>query len=398
MSDTKKTLRGHEAKSQAVAGSGQKQGREASKGQALLVKVSGWISRYMHLDNPDDALVLALWAMGTFVFRYLYTYPYLVITKGEPGCGASTLLYILSKISYEPLPTAGTSPAALLREMIDSQDAADETASTSLRTLLVDEAEMFDTKTKDANSAIINVGYMRGQTIGKVVGSETVRYPAYCPKVFSLIGAIAATITDRAVAIVLRKAQAPNVFRPWIIDAEGKLLALEIKSLWTSMDTAGLEWAEVPHLETRDQQIWGSLFAIANALDVDDEIRRKLVRWSKDNCIWKSKRENFTNLVTQARRTHDGQIDPRSVEALKDAKAVIASLPKDAKFIVTGELVSKMRDIDTAPWRGLDLDPLMLSRLLKVFSIEPKQVKVSGKNLRGYVTDIVIKASVPTTD
>ena len=365
---------------------------EASRGQVILLKVAEWLAGYMSFRNPDDALVLALWAMGTWRFRYLYTYPYLVITKGQPGCGASMLQELLAMLCMNSW-RAVTTASALLGKLLEHVDPADP--SIGLVTLFRDEAETLNTNSKSSTSEVWNTGYQQGQTIPRRMGKETVEHPAYCPKVLGMIGSSAATIVDRSIILALYKGQPKKLFYPREAQNEGKLIASEIRSVWETIDSSEIDIVYPNHLDTRDQQIWSAMFGLAQVLKLDDGIMTRLVRWSKDNCTWKNDVENLKALVLKIDKDEKWASD-----AVSDLKRVIADMPKDAKFVLSADAVAKMRELNDGPWRtvhGDGLDPLMLSKLLTRYGLEPKQfrIKVEGvwKVARGYEIAPVVACS-----
>src|SRR5687767_2307292 len=87
--------------------------------RGLVREVEEWPSSYMASPDPDLALVVALWTVGTWIFQYLYVYPYLVITARTRGAGKSTLLELVNRIAFGSWLTTAATPPKILQRLLD---------------------------------------------------------------------------------------------------------------------------------------------------------------------------------------------------------------------------------------------------------------------------------------
>lgn len=338
-----------------------------SSGQALIEKLSAWYGGYLYLADPDVPLILALWSIGTWVFDQFYSFPYLAVTASVKGAGKSRVLELLNGTCRNALLTNGPSPAAILRLIAESNGHF---------TLLWDEAEVTSSDKKSFLSEVLNSGYRKGQVIPKAKGMEVVKWPSYCPKAFALIGDPTGTVRDRSIVLTMQRGNAAREYMPDVVEGEAMKLAEEIKHV---LSTGSASVAAVPptHLETRDREIWGAMFGLAEYLKLDKTIVAKLVRWSADNCGSKT---------AAARRnvSYESEDDALSVaygeRALRDLRSVFQGGEEQIYSYIA---VERMKAIDSAPWRtfkGSGLTENTLSNLIKASGVRPSPVRmVKGK-------------------
>jgi putative DNA primase/helicase len=143
----------------------------------LLSELSGVIRKFVVLGSYSH-VALPLWIAFTYCINSVDTAPILAISSPEKRCGKTTLLSILDKLVYRPLPTASITASPLYRLIELHQP-----------TILIDEADTFIRGTEGL-AGIINSGHTR--TAARVIRSvgdnhEPKAFSTWCPKAIALI-------------------------------------------------------------------------------------------------------------------------------------------------------------------------------------------------------------------
>lgn len=344
---------------------------EKSAGTELIEGLEKWIAGYMFLTDPSIALVVALWAVGSWVFDRFYTWPYLAITAQVKGAGKTQMLEILARVCRNAELGSGSSPAYILRKL---------DALGGHMTLLMDEAESTSSERKGFMSEVLNSGYRKGQAIGKTVGGKPVTFPSYCPKAFALIGDTAGTVRDRSIVITLERGRPERDFLPEQADTEAQDFKAAMRSVFGASNVPPT--AERPDwLQTRDREIWGSMFGLAKWLKLDEKQTERLVKFAADNAGAKTAPKRRALQV----ESEDAAVDAAFAErALLDLRAILKA-GEDVVF--TAVAVKRLHELPTGPWRtfkGVGLDAISLANLIARFGIQPKVIKRHGQYARGY--------------
>lgn len=356
-----------------------------SAGQRLVERLEAWFAGYLALVDRDVALILALWAVGSWCFDKFYSWPYLSVTASVKGAGKSRVLELLEGVcrgaflSTEPTPAYVLRKAAIMRQHF---------------TLLWDEAEAATSDKKGFLSAVLNSGYRHGQTIGRAKGTdEIVEYPSYFPKAFGLIGDPTGTVRDRSIVITMVRGNAPKEYLPQVVEGEAGLLKAEIERV-LSHGTSDVAASMPAWLDARDREIWGSMLGLAEWLKLDKATMGRLERWAADNVASKTApaRKN-----TSYESEDDAITLAYGERALRDLRSVLRDGEKN---ILSAEAVKRMRDIPTGPWRafrGDGLDQNSLCKLIKRFGVKSVSVQMGhgrdGRKVGQGFTAKDIKAS-----
>jgi hypothetical protein len=164
----------------------------------LATAVEGFIAQYLAITT-EQAQVLTLWTMHTWVADIADCTPYLLVTSAEPGAGKSRVLEVLAYVVHKPWLTSDTTATALFRRM--DQESL---------TLLLDE---IDVKFKGGSSyealrGVLNSGNRPAGTTTRCDGKWGTRdYRTYGPKALAGIdnGFLPDTIIDRSIRIEMHK-------------------------------------------------------------------------------------------------------------------------------------------------------------------------------------------------
>ena len=168
----------------------------------VFEKIRAVYERYVELTDHRWYTVVALWVMGTYLFRLFEAYPYLAFT-GLKGSGKSKTLELTSHLAFNAVNSVGISEASLFRLV------------TSMRcTLALDEAELLHDRSNPKVQRIrelLNAGHRRGAYVyrqGKDRTGEflTRRFEVYSPKLLASIRGLEDVLASRAITIVMLRA------------------------------------------------------------------------------------------------------------------------------------------------------------------------------------------------
>lgn len=336
---------------------------------ALLSEVERFISGYMALPDPGYALVLALWAVGTWTYQVFDAFPYMVITAETKQAGKTRLLELLQRLCQNAYSMAALTPATLFRMLGEAEDEGRGI------TVMFDEAEALSSEAAGVMRSVLNVGYRRGQRIPRVVSNKVVQFPAYGPKVFALIGDTFETLRDRSIVVRLRRGTPARSYVWAVADAEGHGLRDRIQRLATftgDIVDAGL-------MGGRESEIWTPLFSLASVWAPDrlDDLTRIAADMAAEKTAPKRHYRADAQAETETREVTYGE------RALTDLAGAFAD---SEKFMLTSDAIKRLLAIPSAPWRrykGDGLTPILLAGLLQGFGVKPKNFRLSGSGHKG---------------
>lgn len=143
---------------------------------SLINKIKSFI--HTHLDiHPFYENLAAHYILMTWRFDELSVVPYLR-ALGDYGSGKTRLIQTIGSLCYKPMFLAGATSDAYLFRVIEMFSG----------TLVINELERVNTDMQSQITVILNNGYEKGMSVGRVEG-ETKREPrtfdVFCPKIFS---------------------------------------------------------------------------------------------------------------------------------------------------------------------------------------------------------------------
>jgi len=240
----------------------------------LYKRIHDYIRRFVFFVDTRQGQYLALWVIGTYLFRVFHYFPY-VWVNAEKGSGKSLLLEILASISFNGQHVVNPTEATIFR-----------TVHADAVTLCLDEIESLRDRDKDVYGAImgiLNSGFCESgcvqRTDGAKSGYKVRTYSTYSPKVMAGINQINDVLQDRTVRIaLLRKKESERVERyrnnKELLDLQQRLrddlycfalgYAPSIAKLYEESEqrVSGLE-----HLSNRELDIWEPIFVLANVVE-----------------------------------------------------------------------------------------------------------------------------------
>jgi Protein of unknown function (DUF3631) len=336
-------------------------------GSRLIASIEAYLRGYVNLVRDCGYLPVALWLAGTHTFESFDAYGPLVITSATKRSGKTRLLELISFV------------AANARMFTDPTSAALYTSIDAKRpTLLLDEVESFSSARSPVRP-LLNTGYRRGQTIPRRQGAAVIRYHVYCPKAFALIGDVYDTLRDRSIVIETVRARPERRFLFTTAQEEGGELCERLRTVLANraddIRSAYADFAGLPFLGERDEEIWTPLFVLCRVLC--PERVPELVRAAADLCGAKSApRRKYSDLSTMEDQVEDAEYGERLV-------ADMLTVLGDRQAITTSDAIKALRNLPNAPWRTFRGDGLkagiegamLMSSLLARFGLRPKTIR-----------------------
>jgi hypothetical protein len=321
---------------------------------------------YLYFKHPHDLVAVALWAMHTFVFDRFMITPRLALLSPVRGCGKTTVLDVIERLTLGAQKFDHTSPA--LHRLIDQQRP----------TLLLDEVDNLELAKPGSLRAVLNSGHARE---GKVVRYDkgTARsFSTFVPAAFGAIGMLPLPLMHRS--IVIRMERAPRAVSLKRFDRNDvdqmddfDIIYRELHQ-WSSQCELDRDPAIPKKLHNRRADNWRVLLAVADACHRGEQAREAALAMSRQH----QDEDAVVELLADVRRVFDA----RNVDRLTSA-----------------DIVGELHDLEDAiwsEWRGSrgDQQPHKLSQaelsiLLRPFQIKPRSVwplgsRVGVKGRKGY--------------
>jgi hypothetical protein len=340
-------------------------------GGKILEAVQRFITRFVRLTE-EQACLVTMWVAHTHAIAAAFETPYLQVNSPEKQSGKTRLLEVLELLVPRPWPT-GRATAAVLVRKIDAERP----------TLLLDESDAAfksGDEYSEALRGILNSGHREDGKASLCVGQGgniTFKdFRTFCAKCIAGIGKnLPDTVADRSIPIRLqRKARSEHVerFRRRLVKPEATRLKNDLAG-WLSGILSELKDAqpELPsQLSDRRQDGLEPLLAISAEAGGD----------------WPARVRDAAVQIFTSQAASDDSV---GVRLLADIRDVYAAMEEDK--IRSEDLVAKLKEIETSPWadwhRGHGLTPGALSKLLRLFDIFPRVIRVEGKTPRGYLRD-----------
>lgn len=345
-------------------------------GQQLIERWIAFVRRYVVLTE-QQALVVALWAINTWVYDHFPAVPFLEIVASTKRSGKTTLLDVLKKI------TRGAEKFAIVRiltvlRMIEAYEGK--------VTILIDEAEQFSRPSLGEQRSGIATGYKAGSQHAISVGKSFQRFRTFAPWAFAQIGNVHDVLRDRCIEVELQRGKPDRVLSEWdtTADAEAQELIAELVQYSATVAKNGrlhIPIVAADWLGGRERELWTPLVSVATWLGAHADTMRALRVASVDLGLLKT---------LPPKVWHSAQ-DEQDAEERDAAERVLADLLKVLQegetFIASAVAVERLRGIDVAPWRawrGNGINEITLAALLARYGVQPEVGQI-GKGRKGRV-------------
>jgi hypothetical protein len=345
----------------------------------ILTRIEDFIADYASIPQPHFALPIALWVLGTYCFQKFDAFGYLTFTSASPGAGKTRMLEILDCLCKDAKLKAKITLAAMC-SLIEQFEP----------TLLIDQAERLSKSEHNDFMACLLSGYRTGMPITIQYKGVAVDRPIYCPKAFALLGDMLDAARDRSIIVEMRPMRPRRRwYRPEAKErgeSLRKICAEAVTHHSDDIDDAFANFAGLPFLLDREEEIWTPIFVLA---DVFCRHRRaELERAAADICATKRAEPKQVS-------TREGK---QRADALRDGERLrhdLLALCGSEAGVRTGEVLGKLKEIHDAPWRnyaGQGLTAIKLAELLRPYGVAPRQFKMNGQNVRGYLRENLLES------
>ena len=332
-------------------------------GSLLLDEIAAMFRRFVVL-SPTEIQAVTLWVVHTYAVDATSICPILVINSPEKRCGKTLLLELLFNLVFRPLPASNITASSLFRAIERYKP-----------TVLLDEVDTF-LGDNDELRGILNSGYRRSSAyVIRTVGDdfEPVIFGTFGPKAIAQIGTPPDTILDRSVLVNMRRKMSDEKTERLRYDRVSEdLLPLRRKAVrWTKDNLKRLTDCEpqVPdELNDRARDSWRPLLAIAESTGS---------RWA-----------GYGRACAVKLSEGKSEISKRTL-LLSDIRDIFRQTR--VSRMASTEICSKLIGIEEHPWPelrdGKPITACQLARLLEPLCIRPRQMKMDMTNIRGYELD-----------
>jgi putative DNA primase/helicase len=324
-------------------------------GDRLATTLAAAIKTYLVLtDAQVDAV--ALWILQTWLVGKFTIAPRLAITSPTKGCGKTTALSILSKVTRRPKRAGSISPPALFRAVEQFQP-----------TLLLDETEKYVELNADLHG-LLNEGHRKGGTVMRVLGEklELVEFSVFGAVAYARNGKIPDDLEQRSIVIEMQRRRPDEMLAELREDrCESLLNIARMCARWADDAVIDDYDPDMGDLINRTADNWRPLFAIADLIGEDWPERARLA----------------------AAELAPRESDSIGTMLLADIQAVFNE--KNTDRLPSEELCEALVAIEGRSWAefGKARKPIsknQLARLLKDFHIKPDNVRIGSRVPKGY--------------
>ena len=330
-------------------------------GVELLEEIAATYKRYCLLP-AHAADVLAVWVFLSYCYQKFEFAAVVAVWSPEPACGKGRVLDVTEKIAHRAFRTSNTS-AAVLYHSVSKGDLS----------VLIDEFDSVTDQQREAIGNILKSGFQsngKAHRMAEINGEQTVvEFSTYCPKMLATLGLdnVDKATRTRSIGIPMQKKKRGDKivkFRRY----DGSEIRRKCLR-WVRDNVPALEAVKPMDLDEcatdRQEDVWEPLVAIARVAGGD---------WEKRI------REAASNLSGGANTAATEAVGHQLLSAMReyfiangdkaDTKTLIERLNNSGDFLGIN--------------RGRGLTPYFLAQHLKPYGIEPRNLKLEGKVVKGY--------------
>lgn len=237
------------------------QQRGVEDGAALLNDIEAFLARFVAYPNAAARVAHTLWIAHAWFMDCWEATPRLAFLSTEPGSGKSRCLEVTEPLVPNPIHAVNVTPTYIFRKISDKD---------GLPTILFDEVDtVFNSKGggNETLRGVLNAGYRRGATAGRVLGTSVEELPAYCAVALAGLGNLPDTIMTRSVIVRMRRRpEGADVesWRPRTVAPEASALYSRLQ-YWAATNKANVTWPALPEgIADRNADVWEPLISVAD--------------------------------------------------------------------------------------------------------------------------------------
>jgi len=335
-------------------------------GGALYNDIYAAIESFVEVE-PEQIHAMSIWVLHTYFIRpaklpQIFQFsPLLFLTSPVRACGKSTLLRILSNLSHFGKIATNISDASLFRLVALKQP-----------TLFLDEIDTYF-QNRSEIIGLLNSGFEISGTVLRQINGDygtTGDFSTWGAKCIAGIGTQPDTLESRTLKIQLKRKSAGNIFSrvPEVL-ADSPNYFIDIKRRCIKFATENenqifkSDRIFFDEIDDRQNDCWSGLLRLAAHIKELENVKKSALYLSKN-----SKPE-----------------DNESTEFLLDVRDFISTLNHDR--FATEQLLEYLNTFDDKPYKHVrkgGMNGYDLSIKFKPYGIRSKQLKLNGRNIKGY--------------
>lgn len=126
----------------------------------------------------EQAVVVVLWTLHTYVYDCFFHTPRLLVESNEPGCGKTALAHLMRALACNAFYSSSVSPAVIYHELCKCQHTA----------LILDEVEHSKLWDRDRLLlAVFDAGHRRGGCVHRLINGEVIEFPVFAPLMMTAV-------------------------------------------------------------------------------------------------------------------------------------------------------------------------------------------------------------------
>jgi putative DNA primase/helicase len=330
---------------------------DAVNGSELLNEIDVMFRRFVIFQHEGEPGMAALWVAGTYCPDAFNIFPRLGATAPAEECGKTTLLEVIQNLAHRSVATSNLSTAVAFRII-----------ELYRPTLLIDEMDTFISQLPEL-VGILNSGHKKGAYVYRCEKindkQEICRFATYGPVAYGMIGRPTGTLFSRTVFVRLDRKGPDETTEDLDLDENAMLLdefvRLRRKLLrWTRDNLQAIKDAKpsLTGLANRARDNWRPLLKIASVAGSE----------------WLEKAHAAAGAPTPRRKESD------QVRLLRDIRNIFHT--RNVGKLPTSVLVADLAMQEESPWRhyqnGRDpIDARGLAELLEAFDIRSKTISLT---------------------
>jgi hypothetical protein len=241
----------------------------------IFTTIRNYIERFIFLKKKETYSLLALWVIGTYLYRVFRYFPYIHL-NAEKGSGKTMLMEVMAPVCFNGQISANSTEAVIFRDIQNNST-----------TLFLDELEKMskDDKEKYAGiMAVLKTGFSKNGLVKRCDGKnkDKIRsFSTYAPKMFAGIKDLDDVLSDRTIKIKMYRKLNNEFFERYTECIENMNIQKYIRDTLYSF---GLRYANkieniynepaIPNeffntLNNRELDIWLPIITIAQLIDME---------------------------------------------------------------------------------------------------------------------------------
>jgi hypothetical protein len=357
----------------------------------IFETIRRYIERYIFLKKKETYSLLALWVMGTYLYKLFRYYPYIHL-NAEKGSGKTMLMEVMAPICFNGQISANSTEAVIFRDIQNNSP-----------TMFLDELEKMSKEDKEKFAgimAVLKTGFSKNGLVKRCDGKnkDKIRaFTTYAPKMFAGIKDLDDVLSDRTIKIKMYRKLNNELFERY---TETIATEEEQNYIRNTLYTFGLKYAHKISalynepdydnelcglLSNREQDMWLPIITIAQFIDKENNtnIVNEMMEYSKSYLADKKATDYSENDTVKILNIINQFIPSHAPETTKE----------NYIYYKTDTLFDYFKQQDEYQWLE---SKTWLTRQLKKLEIRTENYHSKDCNARVYLIDKTILSDYTT--